>query len=308
MLSRDPGVFPEVYSVSSRLLLSSFLRISRLPPSLVSKDLTFQSELSFKLQNACIELASAKSVALGRTLPLLTNLVDQSVNTHRGCALEGYLTVFSSRLPKPLVFWTFCYIRGCPRRYGRYHPWRTFHCSELRRVRRRRNYGQCLDWLHTRILNLRYRINYRHSHRQRNQKVLLSWWNRPLRFVRFPVILRFLRDHLLSRQAICKSIKRIFRPSLLHPKTRPKLQTILPPRTNCLPGSSSARNHPRCLNLPNLPLGIRSVSSATKTKRRKKRYRVSIWIRIRIRGHSDARTLVFRHSFSSLQDLSITLP
>jgi hypothetical protein len=79
LLSRDPGISPEVYSVSSRLLLSLFLHLSRLPPSLVSKDLTFHNELSSKLQNACVELASTKSVTLGRTLPLLLNLLDQRV-------------------------------------------------------------------------------------------------------------------------------------------------------------------------------------------------------------------------------------
>ncbi|KAF9646174.1 hypothetical protein BDM02DRAFT_3100296, partial [Thelephora ganbajun] len=80
LLSRDTGISPEVYSVSSRLLLSLFLHLSRLPPSLISKDLTFHNKLSSKLQNVCIELASTKSAALGRALPLLMNLFEQSVN------------------------------------------------------------------------------------------------------------------------------------------------------------------------------------------------------------------------------------
>ena len=94
LLSRDVGVSPEVYSVSSRLLLSLFLHLSRLPPSLVSKDLTFHSELSSKLQNACIELASARSAALGRTLPLLMNLCDQSVRIRQGHPFVEDLTVY----------------------------------------------------------------------------------------------------------------------------------------------------------------------------------------------------------------------
>lgn len=80
-LLRDAGISPEVYSLSSRLLLSLFLHLSRIPPPLVSKDLTFHNELSSKLQQVCIELASTKSVALGRALPLLMNLYDQSVST-----------------------------------------------------------------------------------------------------------------------------------------------------------------------------------------------------------------------------------
>lgn len=79
LLLMDTGISTEVYSVSSRLLLSLCLHLSRLPPSLVSKDLTFHNELSSKLQTSCLELVSTKYVASGRTLPLLINLLDQKV-------------------------------------------------------------------------------------------------------------------------------------------------------------------------------------------------------------------------------------
>ena len=79
LLPYDTGVSPEVYSVLSRLLLSLLLHLSRLPPSMVSKDVTFHNDLSSKLQSVCIELASTKSAALGRTLPLLMNLLDKKV-------------------------------------------------------------------------------------------------------------------------------------------------------------------------------------------------------------------------------------
>jgi len=96
LLLRDTGISPEVYSVSSRLLLSVFLHLSRLPPSLISRDLTLHNELSTKLQNACTELASVKSAALGRTLPLLMNLSDKSVNIPPGDQFgEGLMACFT---------------------------------------------------------------------------------------------------------------------------------------------------------------------------------------------------------------------
>lgn len=144
MLSRDTGVAPEVYSVSSRLLLSSFLHLSRLPPSLVSKDLKFHSDISSKLQNACVELASVKSAALGRSLPLLINLCDQRVNALLGPLFVEDSNGVLSRSTKVLALWIFCYIRGCLRRSGLYHLWRTFRCSGLRRAGRSGNCGLCL--------------------------------------------------------------------------------------------------------------------------------------------------------------------
>ena len=83
LLLLDAGISSEVYSVASRLLLSLFLHLSRLPPSVVSKDLTFHDELSSRLQIACIEFASTKPVVSGRTLPLLMNLMDQKVTRRR---------------------------------------------------------------------------------------------------------------------------------------------------------------------------------------------------------------------------------
>ena len=88
-LLRDTGVSSEVYSLSSRLLLSLFLHLSRLPPPLVSRDLTFHNELSSKLRHVCVELASTKSVALGRALPLLMNLSDQSVSARGARCLRN---------------------------------------------------------------------------------------------------------------------------------------------------------------------------------------------------------------------------
>ena len=40
-----------------------------------------------------------------------------------------------SRSTKALVLWIFCYTRGCLRWSGLYRQWRTFRCSELRRVK-----------------------------------------------------------------------------------------------------------------------------------------------------------------------------
>ena len=144
LLSRDPGISPEVYSVSSRLLLSLFLHLSRLPPSLISKDLTFHSELSSKLQNACVELASTKSVTLGRTLPLLLNLLDQRVKVVFPIPAGGRSDDAPSRLTEILVLWIFYYTQGYLRWSGHYHLWRTFRCSKSRRVRWNGNYGRCL--------------------------------------------------------------------------------------------------------------------------------------------------------------------
>lgn len=183
MLSRDTGVSPEVYSVSSRLLLSLLLHLSRFPPSLISRDLTFHGEFSTKLQNACIELASVKSAALGRTLPLLINLSDQSVrcSAHLVC---GRSDGAFSRSMEVLAIWIFCCTRGYPHWYDLYHLWRTLRCFGLRRASWNENCGLRLGWRRLTILNLPYYpLIYRHRCRQRYPKILPKWWKQPLLFL-----------------------------------------------------------------------------------------------------------------------------
>ena len=91
-LFRDAGVSSEVCSLSSRLLLSLFLHKASSPPRIQVS--TFHGELSSKLQQVCIEVASPKAVVLGRALSSLTNLCDQSVSAHRGRVFEGCLIRF----------------------------------------------------------------------------------------------------------------------------------------------------------------------------------------------------------------------
>ena len=243
-----------------------------------------------KLQNACIELASTKSAALGRTLPLLMNLSDQSVTVPSGDPfVEGLMARFLYRLTKVLALWIFCCTRGFRLWSGLYCLWRTYRFFELRRASWSGNYELHLGWLRPRIPNLRYPLDYCPRRRQRHPKILRNRWKQPLWFPIPLSLFSIPQTHPPTHQATCRRNKRVSHPSPLYLMTKHQSKTPLRRRTQHRLRSNSARDQLRCLNLPNpLHLGTLSLSSMTKTK---KRSRASIWTQIRIRGCNHARCI-----------------
>jgi hypothetical protein len=129
---------------------------------------------------------------------------------------------------------------------------------------------------------------HRRRHRRMGPKISHREQNHPLRRFWFLILLHrppTVRNRMPGHRTICKWIEWRFRP-----RTRHQSKRILHCRTRHLPRSNLARDRLRFPKYLSLPLGILSVSSATK---RKKRYRVSIWTRIQIRERNNTGTLAF---------------